>query len=412
MSRGPASTSLERMNTTDVQHTLHEMWETRPARPRDEREVAGVAAAIARRYDVDPVLVRVAFVVAAFLGIGAALYLAGWIVLPEEPAADGAPPARRPRPLLLAGLVVATLGNFWSFFGSRGGVVLPLLAVAVLLVLLHRSRGERGRRPAETGGQASGVSLVKEPVAQQPPATPPSWDPLGAAPFAWDLPEPAPEPAPAPRRRRPPVTLVTLGTALLAGAGTSAILLGIGSLTLPYVPVVLGVMLAVLGAGLLAGSFLHAGRGIIPFALVLAALTWGMLAAPFDRFTGPSLGDLVARPVNAAQLLPVYERGAGDITLDLRGLDLSVPGGGTGPDLHTSVRDGLGDVRVLVAPDADVTFHGSAGMGDVMFGGQHPNGPGAHVDVTQDLGADGVRSGRLLVIDARTGAGTVEVTRG
>ena len=43
--------------------------------------------------------------------------------------------------------------------------------------------------------------------------TPPAWDPLGAAPFAWDLPEPGPVPAPAPQRRSrvTPVTLALAG---------------------------------------------------------------------------------------------------------------------------------------------------------------------------------------------------------
>src|ERR1700754_1688091 len=84
------------MNGTDVQNTLREMWDTRPARPRDDRQVAGVAAALARRYDIDPTLVRVGFVVAAFAGIGAALYIAGWFLLPEEPADPASP--TRPRP--------------------------------------------------------------------------------------------------------------------------------------------------------------------------------------------------------------------------------------------------------------------------------------------------------------------------
>ena len=72
------------------------MWETRPARPRQDRQIAGVASAIARRYDIDPVLVRVGFVVATFSGIGAALYIAGWIALPDE-AADPAQPERAAR---------------------------------------------------------------------------------------------------------------------------------------------------------------------------------------------------------------------------------------------------------------------------------------------------------------------------
>ena len=85
MSPAGAAARLGAMNGSDVQHTLREMWETRPARPREGRQLAGVAAAIARRYDIDPVLVRVGFVVAAFYGIGAALYIAGWVLLPDDP---------------------------------------------------------------------------------------------------------------------------------------------------------------------------------------------------------------------------------------------------------------------------------------------------------------------------------------
>jgi len=74
-----------------------------------------------------------------------------------------------------------------------------------------------------------GVSLVKG-VSKEGEQQPPSWDPLGAAPFAWDLPEPGPATPPAPPRRRLPVTLVTLGVALLAAAGTGVVLLvGMGT---------------------------------------------------------------------------------------------------------------------------------------------------------------------------------------
>src|ERR1700754_1256436 len=102
MERGRKMSRLTAMNTTEVHGAFREMWETRPARPRDDRQIAGVAAAIARRYDIDPVLVRVGFVVAAFYGIGAALYIAGWVLLPDEP--DTGPVEsgrRRPKAWLL-----------------------------------------------------------------------------------------------------------------------------------------------------------------------------------------------------------------------------------------------------------------------------------------------------------------------
>ena len=437
------------MNTTDVHGAFREMWETRPPRPRDDRQVAGVAAAIARRYDIDPVLVRVGFVVAAFFGIGAALYIAGWIVLPDAPA-DPAVPESRKRGLLVVGLAIATIVSVASIFGGHGGhggFVFPLLATLVLLFLLHRSRGHRGvsgpgraaglaqpptgagapsqswppqaaGAPAEgatTQRPARGVSLVKGVSASSPPTDdpkPPSWDPLGAAPFAWDLPEPAAATPPAHARRRPPVTLVTLGLALLAGAGTSVVLLSTGSLAVPTVPVLLGVVLAVLGTGLLVGSFLHAGRGIIPLALLVSALTWGALAAPLARVGGDGFGDIQVAPATVAQLQPGYRRTAGDITVDLSKLDLSAAAGGNASDIDLAVETGAGDATVVVPAQADVTFTGSAGLGDVRFAGQTVSGPGSKLSVVDDLGSDGVRAGRLLVIDVQTGAGDVEVHRG
>jgi predicted membrane protein len=164
----------------------------------------------------------------------------------------------------------------------------------------------------------------------------------------------------------------------------------------------------VLGLGLVVGSFLRAGRGLIPFAILVSLLIWGALSAPWHRF-GPEdgFGELRAAPTTVAQLQPEYRRGAGDVTLDLRGLDLS----GTG-DVRTAIDVGAGDAEVRLPANADVTFTGEAGLGDVEFDGRKYEGPGARMAVTQDLGADGVRSGKLLTIDVHAGAGDVEVRRG
>ena len=124
---GPAN--LGAMNGSDVHSTLREMWDTRPTRPREGRQIAGVAAAIARRYDIDPVLVRVGFVVAAFYGIGAALYIAGWVLLPDEPGP--ALPGRRSRKAwLLIPIGIAAVAGLGGASHSHGGILLPIVAVA------------------------------------------------------------------------------------------------------------------------------------------------------------------------------------------------------------------------------------------------------------------------------------------
>jgi hypothetical protein len=49
-------------------------------------------------------------------------------------------------------------------------------------------------------------------------STPPAWDPLGVAPFAWDLPEPPPATLPRPRWRRAAGARIAAGAAVLVCA--------------------------------------------------------------------------------------------------------------------------------------------------------------------------------------------------
>ena len=47
--------------------------------------LGGVAAGLADYFDIDPTIVRVGFVALAFLGgLAVPLYLAGWLLIPDE----------------------------------------------------------------------------------------------------------------------------------------------------------------------------------------------------------------------------------------------------------------------------------------------------------------------------------------
>jgi phage shock protein PspC (stress-responsive transcriptional regulator) len=60
------------------------MSERRLMRSTRERKIAGVAGGVAEYFELDPSLVRVAWVVAAiFGGFGLLVYVILWIVLPE-----------------------------------------------------------------------------------------------------------------------------------------------------------------------------------------------------------------------------------------------------------------------------------------------------------------------------------------
>ena len=55
------------------------------SRPRNGRVIAGVCAALANRFGMSPLLVRVIFLVSLLLpGPQFLIYLAGWILIPDE----------------------------------------------------------------------------------------------------------------------------------------------------------------------------------------------------------------------------------------------------------------------------------------------------------------------------------------
>ena len=54
-------------------------------RSRNDRIVAGVAGGVAAVFGIDPLLVRIAFLaLALFNGFGAVIYLALWLLVPNE----------------------------------------------------------------------------------------------------------------------------------------------------------------------------------------------------------------------------------------------------------------------------------------------------------------------------------------
>ncbi|MDD7938611.1 PspC domain-containing protein [Actinomycetospora lutea] len=392
----------------DVGATLREMWATRPARLKEDRKIGGVCAAIARRYAIDPTLVRVAFVVSAFYGFGLLVYLAGMLVLPRVDAQG-----RRETPVwaIVLGTLLAVAAVVGAFSGDLGTVI-AVVTVLALVYALHRSRGHLRdpQRPAVAGDAAAapGAEGV-EGTADTP--RPPSWDPLGAAPFAWDLPEPAAPPAPKPPRSK--LVPLTLAAALVAAAVVAG--LGLLGLVPLGVTAVVGTALAVVGAGLVVGAFRHQGRSLVVAAVPLALLL--VAAANDDGRTGPppwidqvdgyqqtdgagavqTLGDARWRPA-ATAVAPAYETAYGDAELDLRDL-------GPAPlPVRTQVQSGAGDVTVIVPATADVTATCESGGGDADCLGRG-SGP------VTDLGPDGP-GGPRIDLQAVSGGGDVEVRRG
>jgi phage shock protein PspC (stress-responsive transcriptional regulator) len=140
-----------------------EVKETRLRRSTKRRMVGGVAGGIAERFDIDANIVRVVFVVLTVLyGLGAAIYLAMWALIPQSgsPADDfeatgEEPPAsnlRLLRYVVLAAIVViavialATLGGAPRVGNGFGLLWLAFLVVLAVLSLRSTARQHMLRR--------------------------------------------------------------------------------------------------------------------------------------------------------------------------------------------------------------------------------------------------------------------------
>ena len=150
-----------------------------------DRKVAGVAGGLGRHLDVDPLLLRVAFVVLTFFGgAGLIVYAAGWLLVPEDDGTEA--PIRledRTRGVVLAVVgviagvsVVAELaGNAWGPWFPWQLVVVALVA-AVLLSRRDRGYPAPGATPAypTTAADAGPAGPAGPATAGAPSWVPPS----------------------------------------------------------------------------------------------------------------------------------------------------------------------------------------------------------------------------------------------
>ncbi|UGT39573.1 PspC domain-containing protein [Nocardia yamanashiensis] len=231
------------------------------------------------------------------------------------------------------------------------------------------------------------------PISPDFGPTPPGWDPLGVAPMAWDLPEPAapvqnPVQTAAPRKPRSRLTPITIGLALLAAAAAGSVAAaGVDWMT----PGRIGAAaLAVVALGLIVGAFLRRGYGLMVILAPLAGFViLSSLVGPI-QFDQGSMGDRTWSAVTAADLQPEYHLGMGSATLDLRQLALT-------EDRTVKVSLGMGEVRVLLPENLRVRTTCEIGMGD---------------NANCKEGMSGPATGPVLNLDIDVRMGNVEVNRG
>lgn len=457
---------------------LAQLWRTRPHRLPDRGPIAGVAAAFGYRYNIDPTLVRIAFVVATlFGGSGLFLYLFAWLTLPRAGSgvsmADmllgrGRSGDSQTAAILVAGATLISLvAGAPVGVGLVGAGPLSLAAMAAAWWLLFKrtpnppveyplptgagaqaitgipsapisgfgrtdspwntgsnwnaytvlpdhyepepSRPTAAAAPATTaqGPTPSAVdrpslrkeaplmrreapSLRKEPsapgeetetgrppvgvstsgfdrataAAAFAPGRPPSWDPLGVAPFAWDLPDPTAPVQPATiDRSRSHYTSKVIGAAIVVTAATAGVGLATGG-SWVTVSVLSAVALLVIGLGLVFGGLRRRGYGLLVVAAPLAAVMIAASVLPSDAFefdaetvvTGQTT---TMRPQSVDDLSASYANGFSEFTLDLSDIDLDA-------DRTVDITTRFGETTVTVPADMRVDVTCDARMSEAQ----------------------------------------------
>jgi phage shock protein PspC (stress-responsive transcriptional regulator) len=367
------------------------------ARNTSARVLGGVAAGIADHFGVDPILVRLGFVVATFFGgIGVLAYVVAWILLPD--ATPGAPPAPRDnRQLLAFGLValgLATIPGGLGFGWHLGGGFWPIaLIVFGSTVLWLRTRddqsGASAPPPAGPPASAPAASFVA------PPNPPPSAAPVETA----ATPSPArPHRPQRVKEPRGPVSAITLSALLILG-GVAWLVAATGRSSVDL-GVVAAIALTIVGAGLVVSAWIGRARGLVVLGILLALVVgaFGAIDVPIRG----GVGETTYTPATHAGIHDHYRMAIGRLELDFTREALV----DHRTEVHATV--GIGRLVVRVPHDVRLVVHGHAGVGDVSILGRDGGNccpSDAHV----------VRAGTpgrgTLVLHARVGAGAVDVTR-
>jgi len=161
---------------------------------------------------------------------------------------------------------------------------------------------------------------------------------------------------PAPKRPRLSPSRLVMGAMLILGG--IAWLLDVTNATNINWGVLLSLALVGAGAALvLLGLRGGMNRGLVVLGVILAAILTAAAALRIDIAGG--IGSQTVHPVSAKALGKTYRMAVGQMTIDLRHVSF---GNGT-PKVRATV--GVGQLVVLVPPDANVRVHARAGAGMV-----------------------------------------------
>ncbi|MEA2503114.1 MAG: hypothetical protein QOG36_157 [Actinomycetota bacterium] len=389
---------------------------TRPplVRSRTDRKIAGVAGGLAAYLGVEPLWIRIAFVLVSIPGgFGVLLYLLGWALIPEEgeqaAIGEGLLEHIRRAPTWVA-IVLFVLAGLVFFDRAWGPPVFWAAALIVAGIWLYHNDAQH-RPPA--GGPPVGPPAAPLAGGTPPAGTTPTFDApppaasyspavgAGYAPRTAYATRPAAARSPRPRLPRSFLGRYTMA-AMLVVLGLTAALDNIGAVSVPA-RVYPALALLVVGAGLIVGALWGRSRSLILAGLLIlpVAAAASLVRVPLRGGTGQRL----YAPATLQAVSPEYHLAAGQLHLDLTRL----PAGAWTSTVHTRVRVAAGDIEVVVPSDVAVDFRGHTGAGDIYLFDVIRNG----IDVTLQSVVPGAQpASPRLVLDAEASVGQIRVIRG
>jgi phage shock protein PspC (stress-responsive transcriptional regulator) len=406
-------------------------------RSRSDRMLAGVCGGIGRALDVDPVLIRVVMAVLILTGPGVLIYIAAWLLMPDE-GSDRSPAQAllgdrvRPDhpwlwPIVIGGCVFLAIAAMSSFHFGRV-VPGPLIVLGLIwLVVARRKHGQCTSRPGgshpttpaatsassappyaagdPTGSSYQGASAYPggpaQPASEAGTASPPQPvqpvftedDPLG---LYVDEPVAQPPVAPPVRGYRGVKAVVVIFTGLaiavawLAGAPA---------------PLVLAIGLGALGLGMLLGGFVGRTLWLLPLGLLLAL---GLFVTSVFDSVPRDFGDIkvTAAPTETIDAnYPTHRLDAGSVRLDLSQAKFT-------RDAKVDVDVVVGEIVVKLPPDVGVTGTVSAKGGEVQTFGQQKSGSGVEVPLSVPGADPKATAGQSVSLDLHVKYGSIRVERG
>ena len=360
--------------TIDNNPTLDETPARRLVRTSDGRWLGGVCAGLGRYFDINPLVYRIAFAALALAGgTGLLLYLAAYLVIPDEHADESIAVekmrTRRDQPWLLLGVGLLGFGALFalseaSFWPGNGNFWFAAVLAGAALVWWRVS--SRDRQPS-TSTPVEGVTNA--PIAPRQP-------------------------------KRPSLFAPVVG-ALLAASGIFGLLAVLGVYDVDL-EVAFAAGVVMVGAVVAIGAMTQRRVGaLVPVGLVLLAAFGVAAATPVSISAGA--GEKTERPLTVVALEPSYELGLGSLDLDLRAVEL--PPGTTSIDASV----GVGELVITVPEGVALEIDAHAGAGEIdVFGELHD---GFDVDRTLSV-AGPTPDAPLLQLEADVGFGAIEVRRG